>query len=55
MADERPQLVKEKQKPIRVLLLDDREENLLLRSTILRQQGYEVIRRFIEAEHMRRL
>jgi two-component system, OmpR family, response regulator len=30
-------------KPIRVLLLDDREENLLLRSTILRQKGYEVL------------
>ena len=30
-------------KPIRVLLLDDREENLLLRSTILRQKGYEVV------------
>jgi two-component system, OmpR family, response regulator len=30
-------------RPIRVLLLDDREENLLLRSTILRQNGYEVI------------
>jgi two-component system, OmpR family, response regulator len=30
-------------KPIRVLLLDDREENLLLRSTILRQKGYQVV------------
>jgi len=30
-------------RPIRVLLLDDREENLLLRSTILRQNGYEVL------------
>lgn len=30
-------------KPIRILLLDDREENLLLRSTILRQKGYEVV------------
>jgi len=29
--------------PIRVLLLDDREENLLLRSTILRQNGYAVV------------
>lgn len=29
--------------PIRVLLLDDREENLLLRSTILRQKGYHVV------------
>lgn len=31
------------QRPIRVLLLDDLEENLLLRSTILRQKGYEVV------------
>ncbi len=30
-------------KPIRVLLLDDLEENLILRSTILRQRGYEVV------------
>jgi two-component system OmpR family response regulator len=30
-------------KPIRVLLLDDLPENLLLRATILRQKGYEVI------------
>lgn len=29
-------------KPIRVLLLDDREENLFLRATILRKKGYEV-------------
>ncbi|HEX6881093.1 MAG TPA: response regulator [Terriglobales bacterium] len=29
--------------PIRVLLLDDLPENLLLRSAILRQKGYEVI------------
>ncbi len=29
--------------PIRVLLLDDREENLVLRSAILRQNGYRVI------------
>jgi len=33
----------EEQKPITVLLLDDREENLLLRSTILRQKGYRII------------
>jgi CheY-like chemotaxis protein len=32
-----------KRQPIRVLLLDDREENLLLRSTILRQKGYHVV------------
>lgn len=30
-------------RPIRVLLLDDIEENLILRSTILRQKGYEVV------------
>lgn len=29
--------------PIRVLLLDDREENLLIRGTILRQKGYDVV------------
>jgi len=31
------------ERPIRVLLLDDLEENLLLRSTILRQKGYDVV------------
>lgn len=30
-------------KPIRVLLLDDSEENLVLRSVILRKKGYEVV------------
>lgn len=30
-------------RPIRVLLLDDREENLILRASILRQQGYETV------------
>jgi CheY-like chemotaxis protein len=30
-------------RPIRVLLLDDLQENLLLRSAILRQKGYEVV------------
>jgi two-component system, OmpR family, response regulator len=30
-------------KPIRVLLLDDLPENLLLRATILRQKGYHVV------------
>jgi two-component system, OmpR family, response regulator len=29
--------------PIRVLLLDDRDDNLVLRSAILRQKGYEVV------------
>jgi len=43
MSDDKPHLVKEQKKPIRVLLLDDREENLLLRSTILRQRGYEAV------------
>jgi two-component system, OmpR family, response regulator len=36
-----PQLVAAS--PIRVLLLDDREENLVLRSAILRQKGYQVV------------
>src|SRR3984885_9324625 len=36
-----PQLVA--RSPIRVLLLDDREENLILRSAILRQKGYSVV------------
>ena len=30
-------------KPIRVLLLDDRQDNLILRSAILRQNGYEAV------------
>ncbi len=34
---------KDASKPIRVLLLDDLEDNLVLRSTILRQRGYEVV------------
>ena len=34
---------KSTKRPIRVLLLDDREENLLLRSAILRQHGYDVV------------
>jgi two-component system, OmpR family, response regulator len=36
-----PQVVPDR--PIRVLLLDDREENLVLRSAILRQKGYTVV------------
>jgi len=36
-----PQVVPDK--PICVLLLDDREENLVLRSAILRQKGYRVV------------
>jgi len=34
---------KPEKKPIRVLLLDDRYDNLILRTAILRSQGYEVI------------
>src|ERR1700746_2696774 len=30
-------------KPIKVLLLDDRQDNLILRSAILRQNGYEAV------------
>jgi two-component system, OmpR family, response regulator len=30
-------------RPIRVLLLDDSEENLILRAAILRQKGYDVV------------
>lgn len=33
----------EEPRPISVLLLDDREENLLVRSTILRQKGYRIV------------
>jgi len=33
----------ETKKPIRVLLLDDREDNLILRSAILRRHGYEAV------------
>jgi CheY-like chemotaxis protein len=33
----------EDQRPITVLLLDDREENLLIRGTILRQKGYNIV------------
>jgi two-component system OmpR family response regulator len=33
----------EVERPISVLLLDDEEENLLLRATILRQKGYHVV------------
>src|SRR6266404_578110 len=34
---------KKTEKPIRVLLLDDRADNLILRSAILRKNGYEAI------------
>src|SRR5215467_14794890 len=33
----------EGKKPIRVLLLDDREDNLILRAAILRSHGYEAV------------
>lgn len=33
----------EGRKPIRVLLLDDRQDNLILRSAILRQNGYTAV------------
>ncbi len=36
-----PQLVPAS--PIRVLLLDDREDNLILRAAILRQKGYKIV------------
>ena len=42
-------------RPIRVLLLDDREENLLLRSTILRQKGYDVVTSASVEEAVRKL
>jgi len=34
---------KPEKKPIRVLLLDDRYDNLILRTAILRSRGYEVV------------
>src|SRR5215475_3579950 len=34
---------KSEKKPIRVLLLDDRPDNLILRSAILRSHGYEAV------------
>jgi len=43
LMDERPSKVETIRRPIRVLLLDDLAENLLLRSTILRKHGYEAI------------
>src|SRR5262249_36824422 len=33
----------EAKKPIRVLLLDDRQDNLILRAAILRSHGYEAV------------
>lgn len=43
MADTTTEFRKVETKPIRVLLLDDRADNLLLRAAILRQNGYEAI------------
>jgi len=43
MADEKQESQRPEGKPIRVLLLDDLEENLLLRSTILRKHGYDSV------------
>src|SRR5215467_14594590 len=44
MADPKSDVVSiASKRPIRVLLLDDREENLILRSAILRQNGYDVL------------
>src|SRR5579864_8365932 len=43
MSDGMEIAIKAEAKPIRVLLLDDLEDNLLVRSTILRQKGYEVV------------
>jgi len=34
---------KKEERPIRVLLLDDRMDNLVLRAAILRQQGYDAV------------
>lgn len=45
MSDQKNSVITRKSdpaKPIRVLLLDDRDENLFLRATILRKKGYEV-------------
>jgi len=43
MSDVTEIAVKPETRPIRVLLLDDLEDNLLVRSTILRQKGYHVV------------
>jgi CheY-like chemotaxis protein len=44
MSDRRMETGKaESKKPIRVLLLDDRQDNLILRAAILRTQGYEAV------------
>ena len=44
MDEDKPHLAgREGHKPIRVLLLDDREDNLILRAAILRKHGYEAV------------
>src|SRR5947209_17277297 len=44
MSDRRMETGKaEAKRPIRVLLLDDREDNLILRAAILRTHGYEAV------------
>jgi len=44
MSDRRMETGKaEAKKPIRVLLLDDRQDNLILRAAILRSHGYEAV------------
>src|SRR5216684_1516127 len=43
MSDGKTETGKDSRKPIRVLLLDDRHDNLILRSAILRGHGYEAI------------
>ena len=42
-------------KPIRVLLLDDREDSLVVRASILRQHGYEVVTSETSEEAQERL
>ena len=43
MSDGRIETGKSEKKPIRVLLLDDREDNLIVRAAILRSNGYEAV------------
>jgi two-component system, OmpR family, response regulator len=43
MTEETKQPTPSTSRPIRVLLLDDLPDNLVLRSTILRQKGYDVV------------
>ncbi|HUS18074.1 MAG TPA: response regulator [Terriglobales bacterium] len=43
MTEQEAKTKKQSDKPIRVLLLDDHPDNLLMRAAILRQNGYEAI------------